>query len=642
MFNRLPVGFILLLLITNGIIHAQTNLSLKDMNAFQPQAGNWRIVGQVFMDRNRDIHDKPTKDTVAIEPTTKRKRKKRRPAIQPQTAPSIPPVVTFEPGTGIILNQNTDSLKDHLVTKWEHGDLLLELEVMLPKGSNSGIYLQGRYEVQLLDSWGVKHPRYADMGGIYRNWLTEPGARLFGIPPTSNSSKAPGLWQKLEILFRAPRFDSEGRKTSSARFEYVDLNGVRIHENVEVSLPTGGPIGEGEVKKGPLMIQGDHGPVALRNIKYTQFSESQVSIRNLRYESYKGSLKSLFQLDTMEVIDSGVVNRIDVRLADAKDEYGLFFEGTLVIPEKDTYIISVGYTGGVQFQLDGEILLDRNTPSGRNMEPVSKTLSQGEYPFHLVNFKSAPWRNPRLALYIRTASTFAKPFHSYESYPPNADQTRPILVEPTQEARLLRAFVRFRDNSPKLSHTIGVGTPQGVHFVYDLESAHVVAAWRGKFVDATPMWNNRGDGSFRPNGSVLWTFLDQPLAQLTDSLGPFPDRQSRENILSRGYRLKAETGIPVFLEEFMGVQMETSIQPDASQKYLVQETIFSGPLPENCFFKLAEGPVMALSDGSFAVGDQQFYIQVLEGGKAFTRSINGTTELLLPVDGSPIRYELIW
>ena len=61
-----------------------------------------------------------------------------------------------------------------LVTKWDHGDLLLELDVLLPKGSNSGIYFQGRYELQLKDSWGVKNPLGSDMGGFHNNWEKDP------------------------------------------------------------------------------------------------------------------------------------------------------------------------------------------------------------------------------------------------------------------------------------------------------------------------------------------------------------------------------------------------------------------------------------------------------------------------------------
>ena len=85
---------------------------------------------------------------------TKKKGKKSREVQQPVAVK--PQAVTFQAGTGILLNINDNVKKTNLVSVFEHGDIELEFEVMLPKGSNSGIYLQGRYEVQLFDSWGVK------------------------------------------------------------------------------------------------------------------------------------------------------------------------------------------------------------------------------------------------------------------------------------------------------------------------------------------------------------------------------------------------------------------------------------------------------------------------------------------------------
>src|SRR5687768_11586421 len=122
-------------------------LSLEDMSAFKPQAGNWQIVGDVVMDPTVDVHpeEKPAEKSA-------KKGKKSKEVVKEK-----PKAVTFQPGKGILLNLSDESKNDNLITAFEHGDIELELEVMLPKGSNSGIYLQGRYEVQLYDSWGVKN-----------------------------------------------------------------------------------------------------------------------------------------------------------------------------------------------------------------------------------------------------------------------------------------------------------------------------------------------------------------------------------------------------------------------------------------------------------------------------------------------------
>ena len=137
------------------------------------------------------------------------------------------------------------------------GDAIIELEVMVPKGSNSGVYVMGEYEIQVLDSFGRKKLGGGDMGAIY-------GA----APPRVNACKKPGEWQKYEIVFHAPKY-KDGKKVKNAQVEKVVLNGKMIQEKVELPKPTPGGLTGKEMAKGPIMFQGDHGPVAYRNIKIT-------------------------------------------------------------------------------------------------------------------------------------------------------------------------------------------------------------------------------------------------------------------------------------------------------------------------------------------------------------------------------------
>ena len=169
------------------------------------------------------------------------------------------------PGAGILAN-GPEGKTTNIFTVLEHGDCELHVEFNVPKGSNSGVYLQGRYEVQVFDSFGKANPEFSDCGGIYARWINE--ANVEGHAPRVNASRKPGAWQSFDIKFRAPRFDTQGKKTANARFEWVRLNGVLVQENVEVTGPTRSAMDETkEVASGPLMLQGDHGPVAYRNIR---------------------------------------------------------------------------------------------------------------------------------------------------------------------------------------------------------------------------------------------------------------------------------------------------------------------------------------------------------------------------------------
>jgi hypothetical protein len=118
---------------------------------------------------------------------------------------------------------------------------------------NSGVYVQGRYEVQMLDSFGLEG-RHNECGGIYST-----------RDPLLNMCLPPLVWQTYDIDFTAATFDDAGAKTANARMT-VRHNGVEIHTNVECDhATTASPLGEG-AEPGPLYVQ-DHGnPVRYRNI----------------------------------------------------------------------------------------------------------------------------------------------------------------------------------------------------------------------------------------------------------------------------------------------------------------------------------------------------------------------------------------
>jgi len=177
-------------------------------------------------------------------------------SAKPSTAD--PKVLTVTPGGHELIN-NT---KGHgqsldLYTTELFGDAIITLEVMVPEKSNSGIYVMGEYEVQVLDSFGKDaNPGPGDMGAIY-------GAQ----PPTKPKYRKPGQWSKYEIRWQAPKFDATGKKIANGKFLKIILNGRVIHENVEMKGPTPGGVDGKEKARGPLMFQGNHGPVSYRNIR---------------------------------------------------------------------------------------------------------------------------------------------------------------------------------------------------------------------------------------------------------------------------------------------------------------------------------------------------------------------------------------
>lgn len=176
--------------------------------------------------------------------------------------------LTATPGTGVLWN-GAKGRTDNLVSRDAFDDVALHLEFLVPKGSNSGVKFHGHYEIQIKDSWGIETPTASDCGGIYPRAELKPKYHHIdeGFPPKTNAARRPGEWQTLEAVFRAPRFDTDGKKTENARFVKVVLNGKVIHENLEVPTPTGNAWRNPEMTSGPLLLQADHGPVAFRNLQ---------------------------------------------------------------------------------------------------------------------------------------------------------------------------------------------------------------------------------------------------------------------------------------------------------------------------------------------------------------------------------------
>jgi len=170
-----------------------------------------------------------------------------------------PESFTIKEGTGAFVNHVTghgQSWDIYSKDKW--GSCRIEVEFMVAKGANSGVYVMGEYEVQILDSYGKEKMGNGDMGAIY-------GAK----PARVNACKKAGEWQTCVIDFKAPTFDAAGKKTGNGRFIKVELNGQVIQEDIEMKGPTPSGVTGREAAKGPIMFQGDHGPVAFRNIKIT-------------------------------------------------------------------------------------------------------------------------------------------------------------------------------------------------------------------------------------------------------------------------------------------------------------------------------------------------------------------------------------
>ena len=434
---------------------------LNDLTFFKKSSKTWQIVGSVQADLNKAN------------------------------------TLYFTKGFGVLLNLPDKKQKgEDLYTIEDHSDIDLELEYLMATESNSGIYLQGRYEIQLLDTWGATAIRSGSNGGIYERWNeSKPNGQkgYMGYAPRQNASRAPGLWQKLKISFQAPRFDSNGGKTANAVMLKVELNGVLIHDNVELSGPTRGAMADSEVAAGPLRIQGDHGAVAFRNIKISRF--------------------------------------------------------------------------------------DNGRPA--------------------------------------------------EAAPTNVNAVDPIHIDPS-ENYVLRSFMDL-PGSPRVVHAVSVGSPEKVHYTYDMDNAAIIQVWRGGFLNATPMWHDRGDGSSRPLGTVQrFGKPVQTLSRLSNGQSAWSTDTSGTGYRPKGYVLDAE-GRPTFKYSIYGLTVSDAINLLEKGQGINRQISLSDS-PSGIYYRLAEAAsITEVSQGLFLVDDQSYFLRLdnTNGAKAIIRDQNGRKELII-------------
>jgi sugar phosphate isomerase/epimerase len=243
--TKIIVALAICLVLVCGTSKATEKIALTDLSAWRPNA-EWSVVGDAFEHPRNEY------------------------------------LLSSREGTGVIINSRK-AKSPPLVSIQEFGDARIHVEFIIPKSSNSGVYLQGQYEIQILDSWADANILYpgGECGGIYPRWdETRPVKSYDGHSPLVNASRPPGQWQTFDIIFRATRFDSEGKKIANARIVKLWQNGTLIHKDVELTGPTRGSFKPNDLARGPLALQGDHGHVAFRNIWVTPLDSDKMGLTN--------------------------------------------------------------------------------------------------------------------------------------------------------------------------------------------------------------------------------------------------------------------------------------------------------------------------------------------------------------------------
>lgn len=586
-------------------------LNLDDLKGFKPVAKNWQIVGDVYVDQNKER------------------------------------TFVSSSGTGILLNNPDKDNKENLFTTFEHGDIEIEMDVMMPIHSNSGLYFQGRYEVQLYDSWGKEKAEYYDIGGIYQRWDADRQVKGYeGYPPSINAAKAPGLWQHFKIIFHAPKFDEAGNKIKNAWFEEVWLNGELLHKNQEVSGPTTSATFDDEKNMGPLMIQGDHAGVAIRNIKYKLYEDKKVTLSGLKMKEFEAAYPFIPDYNALTAERELTTDSISSNMATGERAKKLLvYNGNMKIPKTGEYLFEMRVRlGGGLLLIDGDTIANLNGDYYHDQPAYGLVaLKQGEVPFTLIYNKHRPfWKG--LSLQAEGPGIARHNLHAPQSFILKPGGGNKITIETNTKTVIQRSFLLHEGE--KRTHCISVATPKGINYSFDLSFGSLLQVWKGDFFDATEMWDNRGIEQIgSPIGSPIVIHGNPDFAFLESEDAIWPDTiPSKTTYKQLGYELDLK-GNPSFFTQLDDIMITNRFVPNDSLRKL--NRVISMNANMEIWHKIAEGSIIEkLPDATYAIDDKNYFVNLTSNEKYQTviRKSTGKDELIIkiPTGNQEINYTITW
>ncbi|MFM1794926.1 MAG: hypothetical protein RL642_1311 [Bacteroidota bacterium] len=538
-------------------------------------------------------------------------------------------------GEGILINDFQRAIHYRtaapIQTNMEHGDLVLAFDFMIPKGGRSRVFLQSRYGIQIADSWGVELPKSNDMGGIYERG--EKGNGFDGKAPLKNAGFAPGVWNHMEISFQAPRFDAAGKKIQAAKFIYVKLNGISLHENIWVSGPSRGSVYDDEKAYGPIAFQGDHGAIAIKNIQYAPQEELKVSLSDLKYSYFEKSAKTIEQAKKTKPTSTGTLTVFDSRVASARDQFFLNYEGNLTVPVRDNYNFTMLYSGDASLIIDGKPVI---APTWNHLGgyPIvgSTNLEGGTHTIQLWINKDLNWSGPGLSLFIEKPNSKAVALHSPASMPERVPAPL-IAVQSTNTPELIRSFMDHKNK--KLTHVLSVGDPHQVHYSYDLLQGGLLQVWKGDFLNTTEMWYERGEPQTATAlGAAITLAGNSPVYEPTNT------KDSITAYQYKGYSLDAK-GLPTFKYTYKHLRLSDKLMALENRNGLSRTITIEGETT-NSFIRIAQSSyIKSLGNGLYVIGDHQHFISTAPSVKTSIENYNGQQVLLVPT-ANTITYSIIW
>ncbi|MEO0733082.1 MAG: PA14 domain-containing protein [Bacteroidota bacterium] len=512
----------------------------------------------------------------------------------------------------------------------DHEDLSLQLAFRASAGTEATLLLQGRYPVRL------------------------PAATVADLPPRLPTNSSPDIWQDLELVFKAPTGNTPAILASAY------LNGNLLYFQQELPAT--------DQPAGPLQLSVQAGDLEVADLRYTPTAGStsmidaegkvKLSVPLLRYEFYAlaQGTKDVRNWAQLVPKKTGYVNRFDLNYIREAPPYAIRFFGQVDIPKDGQYRWWYFSPAVTRVYVDGNLLLDSATESGKRTDTDSLQLSAGLHDLRVEYIQTGGWNRFDLAyVYEGQESRYLNSMRGTNITTPGA--ATPLAIETDEDPYLLRSFLNFPpgkmyEESPKRTHVVSVGEAEGPHYSVDLQTGALLQVWRGDFADVHDMWMGRGEPQvMRPLGPArIFDGSPQWATSISDPWPEPPTIQNREenggyaadedDFLHRSHQLDAD-GRPTFHYEFSDRAVTDKIVP--AGKGLLRELTNAGA---SAYTQLAAGTeITELAPGEFALRGPgaKLTIESYDGSGLTIQRGNGMARLLAEVpNNGHVRYRIDW
>ncbi|MGR3809631.1 hypothetical protein [Jiulongibacter sp. NS-SX5] len=481
-----------------------------------------------------------------------------------------------------------------LTSKVSYGDFKLEFEMMQSAKTRANLVLGNAIKLNLNATSTGNKP--------YIGTVNNTGQAL------QNVCAAPGLWQKVELTYVAPKAGKP------AILERLRVNGVTLHENVFDWSVNG--------EEAPLKFNLEKGALAIRNLAISGYGdEKPVALSNIKY-----SLEETENFRKIERADkaapkTGELPELTFRVQNDFSQYLISLTGDLEVAEEGDYAFTLEYQGIATFKIDGKDVAGFQDFNYRVPSSGLVHLTKGTHSFE-YNYTKAWWPSG-LGLFVSGPTFRPYALHSVSSLP-DIQKTGGIFVEPNiSKAKLIRSFMDFEDE--KRTEVITVGSGLNRHYSYDLENGSLLYIWKGDFADVTEMWYERGEPQ-----------IIEPLGQTVqlDGKSAFSLHGQKESVqLDEYYTDKA--GIPTFNHSINGSLVSQKFIPTKSGL-----TVEVGSETDEASYKVASGKdIRILGNGLYQLDG--YYVQLPEDIKVSEKQEGDETQLWANANELQ-SFEIIW